>query len=376
MQLPEIEQLLARSIGLDSNSIGISAVDRAVRERMRISRVPSIESYWEYLRDSSAELQELIETVVVPETWFFRDEESFATLIRTTLELQERTSATLRFLSIPCSTGEEPYSIAMALRDAGIARGRFHVDAVDISGRVLAHARRGIYGRNSFRSHNLAFRERYFRPVSEGYALVESISSAVSFHQGNVVPVNCRFLHGPYDAIYCRNLLIYLDRPAQARVLQTLSSLLAPDGMLFVGPVEAFFTSANGFSAVGGPASFAFKKCQSAPRQPEHVAPPSGPQAGSEKPALQQPLASPDRQLFHSASSRLRRLTSPQWNVWRTRDCLPKHLAPVNSTSRWLAPPPTLTTCWECSGMPLESQTRPWTVTVVPSIWIRIMWTL
>ena len=187
MQLPEIEQLLARSIGLDSNSIGISAVDRAVRERMRISRVPSIESYWDHLRDSSAELQELIETVVVPETWFFRDEESFTTLIRTTLELQERTSATFRFLSIPCSTGEEPYSIAMALRDAGIARGRFHVDAVDISGRVLAHARRGIYGRNSFRSHNLAFRERYFRPVSEGYALVDSISLAVSFYQGNVV---------------------------------------------------------------------------------------------------------------------------------------------------------------------------------------------
>src|SRR6478672_9330829 len=128
MQLPEIERLLARTIGLDSNSIGISAVDRAVRERMKISRVPSIESYWTHLSDSSAELQELIEAVVVPETWFFRDDEAFATLVRASLELQERTSAALRFLSIPCSTGEEPYSIAMALRDAGIARDRFHVD--------------------------------------------------------------------------------------------------------------------------------------------------------------------------------------------------------------------------------------------------------
>ena len=310
---------------------------------------------------------------MVPETWFFRDEETFASLVRTTLELQERTSAALRFLSIPCSTGEEPYSIAMALRDAGIARGRFHVDAVDISGRALAQARRGIYGRNSFRSQNLAFRERYFRPVSEGYALVDSISSAVSFHQGNVVTGRLPLFNGPYDAIYCRNLLIYLDRPAQARVLQTLSSLLAPDGMLFVGPVEAFFTSANGFSAVDGPASFAFRKGQPARRQPEHVAPRPIRKPVRKTPHLQ-PAFGPT-QIGNSSFSppRLRRLTSPQWNAWRTRDCLPKQLAPVSGTSRWSAPPPTLTTCSECCGMPLESRTRPWTVTVAPSIWTRIM---
>ncbi len=260
MPLSDIEQLLWRSMGLDSASVGTSTVERAVYERLRYCGLPTVDAYWEHLRDSASELQELIEAVVVQETWFFRDEESFGALGRLVVEiLRDRLTDVLRFLSVPCSTGEEPYSMAMALRDAGLPNRQMTIDAVDISARALAYARRGIYGRNSFRSQNLAFKERYFHPVSEGYAVADWMSEVVTFHQGNLVSGQFPFPITPYDVIYCRNLLIYFDRSTQERVMQTLHSLLAPAGILFVGHAEAFLAASSGFTAVSA-ASFAFRK--------------------------------------------------------------------------------------------------------------------
>jgi chemotaxis protein methyltransferase WspC len=86
------------------------------------------------------------------------------------------------------------------------------------------------------------------------------VSQAVTFHQGNLVSGQFPFAVAPYDVIYCRNLLIYFDRSTQERVMQTLGSLLAPEGILFVGPAEACLASSSGFTAVSGAASFAFRK--------------------------------------------------------------------------------------------------------------------
>ena len=118
MRLPDIKELLLRNMGLDFASVGTSTIERAVRERMKVSGLHNMDEYWECLRGSTSELQELIEAVVVPETWFFRDEETFVALVRLLTELsRNRPAGALRVLSIPCSTGEEPYSIVMALRD-------------------------------------------------------------------------------------------------------------------------------------------------------------------------------------------------------------------------------------------------------------------
>src|SRR6202051_5366665 len=91
----------------------------------------------------------------------------------------------LRLLSVPCSTGEEPYSMVMSLLDGGFSPQQVHVDAVDISARALARATRGVYGPNSFRDANLAFRERYFQAAANDYALVEWLRGIVTFLQSN-----------------------------------------------------------------------------------------------------------------------------------------------------------------------------------------------
>ena len=156
----EFEDLLKRTMGLDAASIGASAIERAVQQRLAASGLPETGAYLERVRASPEELQELIEAVIVPETWFFRDREAFAALARLVYEewLGAHATGVLRVLSLPCSTGEEPYSAAMALLDAGWPAERFRVDALDISAHALAAARRGVYGRNSFRGGGLDFR--------------------------------------------------------------------------------------------------------------------------------------------------------------------------------------------------------------------------
>ena len=262
MAIIDFEKVLKQAMGLDAASIGSSTIERAVRVRMADLGLARREDYWRQLHDSKDEIQELIETVVVPETWFFRDREAFGALLHLVTEewLPAHPGGILRLLSVPCSTGEEPYSIVMALLDGGLSLERFQVDAVDISARALVQARRGVYGTNSFRGADLQFRERYFGPVPGGYALLSQLSAKVSFRQRNLLAADFHFGEEPYDVIFCRNLLIYFDRSTQEQAMRTLGSALAPSGFLFVGPAEAFLASCSGFASLNQAMSFAFRR--------------------------------------------------------------------------------------------------------------------
>jgi len=257
----EIEQLLKETIGLDAASVGRPMIEHAVRARMALCGAKKPEAYWQQLRSSDVEMRELIETIVVLETSFFRDRESFAALAHIVMDesLPAHSSGVLRVLSAPCSTGEEPYSIAMALLDAGFAADRFEIDAVDISTRALGLGERASYGRNSFRDTNLNFRDRYFRATNDRYELAKSVRAQVHFQQGNLIAAD--FLAGEsYDVIFCRNVLIYFDAPTQERVIKTLDRLLAPKGFLFVGPSEAFVVRGTGFTSAEYAQAFAYRK--------------------------------------------------------------------------------------------------------------------
>ncbi len=258
----DFDSLLKNAMGLDTASIGSAAVERAVRLRMATLGLKQAHDYWQRLRGSTGELQELIEGVVVPETWFFRDREAFATLVRLVAEEWRPASSggVLRLLSVPCSTGEEPYSMVMSLLDGGFSPQQLRVDAVDISARALARATRGAYGPNSFRGADLAFRERYFQPTTNNYVLVEWLRDMVTFRQSNVLSPDFSSRQEPYDVIFCRNLLIYFDRSTQVLVMKTLACLLKPGGFLFVGPAETFLASCSGFAPVNQAMSFAFRR--------------------------------------------------------------------------------------------------------------------
>jgi chemotaxis protein methyltransferase WspC len=262
MTHPDFENLLKDSIGLDVHSIGISTVERAVQSRMTSVGIGGSHGYWEYLQNSSDEVQELIELVVVLETWFFRDREAFSAMIRliSSQWLESTGGPPLRILSVPCCTGEEPYSIVMALLDAGLASERIQVDAVDVSRRAIARARDGVYGSNSFRGEDIGFRDRYLERSGNVYAVSQQLRGPVTFYQENVLAPSFRIKALPYDIIFCRNLLIYLDRDKQEAALATLNRLMGGGGYLFVGPAEAILASRSGFRPLDEDMAFAFLK--------------------------------------------------------------------------------------------------------------------
>jgi len=256
-------------IGLDVASVGPAIIERAVRQRMTASYALTADEYWQLLQGSRDEQQALIEGVIVPETWFFRYPESFATLAK--LAAKRLTDINnlraLRILSLPCSTGEEPYSMAMALLDAGLKPHQFKVDGMDVSPLSVEKAKRALYGKNSFRGQDIAYRERHFSAEEEGYRLSERVLEQVRLQVGNLLDPALLASEPAYDFVFCRNLLIYFDQPTQQQVFEVLKRLTHVDGVLFIGPAEGSLLGRFGMRSIGIPQSFAFSR-QSAP-EPE-----------------------------------------------------------------------------------------------------------
>jgi chemotaxis protein methyltransferase WspC len=285
--------LLKQSIGLDAESIGVSAIERAVQTRQLTFGGCDRAAYWQRLQGNAAELQALIEAVVIPETWFFRDGEALTTVARMARAqwLRAPETATIRLLSVPSSTGEEPFSMAMALFDAGLPADRFRIDAVDVSAHVLVKAEQATYGRNSFRARDLTFRDRYFEVTAGGHRLKDSVRRQVHFQQGNILAPD--FLPGvqPYDAVFCRNLLIYFDRETQDRATSVLRRLLKDSGVLCVAPSETGMLLNHGFESAKVPLAFAFYKRRASKERalkPLGARPAHRPPVAASRPALRE----------------------------------------------------------------------------------------
>jgi chemotaxis protein methyltransferase WspC len=266
--LPHIADLLKAAMGLDMATVGSSLIERVVRERMAALEITDDSLYLAVLQTSETELQALIESAVVPETWFFRDREAiFATARLARQRLAEQPAVPVRILSLPCSTGEEPYSLAMALQEEGVAPTQFVIDAYDIRTRSLEIAAAGVYGRNSFRGQDLGFRDRHFTPHEQGWQLQQDIRQQVRFAPGNLLAPDFLRQAAPYDFIFCRNVLIYFEREVQQQVVALLESLMKPDALVFVGPAEGGILLSPRMESAGIALAFGFRQ-RSSPLRP------------------------------------------------------------------------------------------------------------
>ena len=262
MPLKTIERLLEEKIGLSVDTIGVDTITSVINRRMAECNLRDYAAYVRYLGEHEIEWEDLIEAVVVPETWFFRNEESFVFLGRyiKTEWTAQHPGGTFRALSIPCSSGEEPYSIAMTCMEAGLSTGQFVVDAVDISQKALAKAQKGIYGPESFRRHDtLPLRDQYFVAKDDGsFHIHQQLHSTVRWLHGNLLNEYILQAAPSYNVVFCRNLLIYLSVLARNRVSATINRLLARRGLLFVGHAERPLFQAKKFVAVTMPGVFAY----------------------------------------------------------------------------------------------------------------------
>lgn len=279
--------LLRQETGLDLTT---AMADRAVASRLAHLGQTDPEAYLRTLQ--ADELKALIELVVVPESWMFRDADAFTAVIRFVCEkLAESPLKVVRILSIPCAGGEEPYSIAMALKDAGVPAASTSIEAIDLSDAALERARAGRYTRNAFRGVDLSFRDRHFTQVGTEYQIDPSLREQVSFSQGNLLAIDAGAVSGRYDVIFCRNLLIYFDDATTASAIGKLRTMLADDGMLFAGYAEVPAFCSHGFTPLRVPGVFALKKERRGER-PAPGAAASAPAAVAAAPRPAPPVAS------------------------------------------------------------------------------------
>jgi len=201
-------------------------------------------------------LSEITEAMTTNETFFFRDNKPFDTFKNVVLPrlLETRASQkSLRIWNAACSTGQEPYSLAMLLKEeaAKMAGWRVEIMATDISDEVLEKAKAGLYSQFEVqRGLPIQLMVKYFQQVGEMWQIDSSMRAMVKFQKKNLLE-DLNSL-GKFDVVFCRNVLIYFDQPTKSQVLGKISNIMANDGALFLGGAETVLGICDDFKPVDG----------------------------------------------------------------------------------------------------------------------------
>lgn len=222
-------------------------VDKRVESRISATASQDFGDYFARLRfqDEPAELQRLVNLLTVNETYFYREEYQFRCLVRDLLaEVVARKPAGqhVRIWSIPCSTGEEPYSIGIYLLEHWPAIRQWDVElsASDIDSSALEHARHGIYHRQALRELSESLLRRYFERIdADHFAIGAELRESVAFTHLNVLDTGAMARYRDFDVIFCRNLLIYFDDLARRLAAEALFDALRPGGFICLGHSES-----------------------------------------------------------------------------------------------------------------------------------------
>ena len=204
-----------------------------------------LDYYYSLRYDAGAEveLRALVETLVVQETYFFRESEALEALVDLVLPDRlaqaERTGRKARIWSTACATGEEPLTLAMLLDQRGLLD-RVEIVASDISARGLERAREGVFGGRSLRAFPAAMRAAYTSPLPNGrVALSPELGRRIQWQNVNLIDAGAVAGIGSVDLVVCRNVLIYFGDETCRRVVSSLAGALRPDGVLLVGASES-----------------------------------------------------------------------------------------------------------------------------------------
>ncbi len=243
--LDRIAHQLKSRTGLDSQNLDLSG---AIRLRMQHCGVCTLAEYAARLQISPHEWQLFIDAVVIPETNFFRDRKPFEYLAQWVKNTwMNRRSPVLRVLSLPCSTGEESYSIAMTLLSAGLNPAQISIDAVDISTQSIAMAKLGQYQSIGKTPQHWS---SYFSMQAKGIEILPWVRQLIHFRSGNGLVVLAQSTALPYDVIFCRNLLIYFNTSHRHILLQGIDRHLTQNGLFIVGHSEMGIVPRDRFTPV------------------------------------------------------------------------------------------------------------------------------
>ncbi len=260
---PRFFDLISQELGISVEALGKNTILNAIKERMLELEITNEQEYIGQLECSAGEFQMLIEALVISESWFNRDSDGMAAMQHFLMNKTDSEDR-IRVLSLPCARGEEPYSLAIQLRNLEGWPARLEIIGGDISREAISHARNGLYNQYSFRGCTKGFMDHNFDPAGNGfYQIKPELRSGVKFVQLNALSSDLVSL-GKFDVIFCRNLLIYLNPAAQMRLTRRLARQLTPGGLLIVTAAESSVISAAGSDLQAYFNSCAFVKRDSA----------------------------------------------------------------------------------------------------------------
>jgi chemotaxis protein methyltransferase CheR len=221
-------------------------VERRVVERMAATESRFFESYFARLRgDIGEEIEQFVNAFTVNETYFYREEHQLACLtsdlLAERLKVKPRAEQ-IRIWSVPCSTGEEPYSIAIWLLENWPLVDKYEIEIVgsDIDTNVLELARAGVYGKRALMRLPEPVIARYFEPAEgDTRRIIDDLRQSVRFTAANIIERRETKPHGQFDVIFCRNVLIYFDDTSRRLAAENLFENLVPGGFICLGHTES-----------------------------------------------------------------------------------------------------------------------------------------
>jgi chemotaxis protein methyltransferase CheR len=232
-------------------------LEKRLSGRLVDLHLSSFYDYYHFLRfhrDREQELADIMDLLTTNETYFFRESfqlKAFSEEIIPELVVRksERGNRSLRIWSAGCSSGEEPYTIAMLLSGIPLLSGwKIEIIGTDISHKVLQQGRRAVYGRSSFRAMDEDTLKRFFHQQDAGFQVNDSIRELVTVSHLNLFDSHRVASLGKFDLIFCRNVIIYFDQTAKKRVIESFHSALYDGGFLLLGHSESLMNVTTRFT--------------------------------------------------------------------------------------------------------------------------------
>lgn len=238
-------ELIEERLGLQYGSSSLIELEAILAARMRALQCRSFDAYLKRLESAVTmydEMRELAAKLTIGETYFFRSPDQLHVFSEIALPRLTRTNPArqIRILSAGCSTGEEPYTLAMTLRELGkSAPAAVSILGLDINPEAIAKAQRGRYSAWAMRATPLEFIEKYFRREHSQFVLDQSVQTMVRFEERSIAREDHQFWQPRhFDIIFCRNVTMYLSARLLGEVIARFARVLAPDGFLFLSHAE------------------------------------------------------------------------------------------------------------------------------------------
>ena len=276
-QFEKLRKIIYERAGIHFPDAKKYVLESRLGHRLRELEIEDYDQYIAFLTMGpyqSEEFQEMFNRITINETSFFRNEPQLAVFEKRVLpELLEARKGTkrLRLWSAACSSGEEPYTLAMMVhRSLGVRMADWKVEILgtDISEKALTVAQSGKYTSYAVRSTPGLAQKRYFRQDGQHFILDPEIKSMVHFELHNLKDKLAAKRFGAWDVIFCRNVMIYFDNDMKERVLNLFGEQLSPDGWLFIGHSETIRGLKTPFEPIAIPQGFCYRKPQAARGKP------------------------------------------------------------------------------------------------------------